>query len=276
MLEVLFLLSPLLFFFVWMLLNKLFLGWFLWPTHVSFLKHFSIDAWLIKYILKCAFWVNFRFIITLIILTSILFFLLFKNRIKQQPIKKEILLFIIISSTSIFFLAGLHHEFYGYNPHYLLFIQPLFFIGGTACIVQLIKNRIVYILILGIIISLFIYSWRLVSWQPELNLAYLDIVEAHKQTTEFLEKNFFSSTIITHWPIIDYLTDPRLGYVNKPLQCIILDSSISVEKIKTKKNRIIVISKFHMSCTKEGKELVEFKPLKKFGAGNGEIFIYSF
>lgn len=279
------LLSPLLFFIVWMLLNKLFLGWFLWPHWSHLVQKFSIDLGLYHFIFMSALWVNFKFLVTLVILVSLLLSLISNNGIRQQLFKKELLLFFIISVTGIIGLGGLsHNTFYGYTPRYLLYIQPLFFLTGSACIVQLVKDRTVSALIFGVIMLLFIFSWKSTDgYWYDLNMDYLDIIQTHEQTIKFLEKNFPSNIIVANMPIKNELTDKAYGYVHDPLNYVITNVPLALNNKNIGQAPVIVVSsKYFDPWTPEGQQLSSFLRLKdkkllaRFTAGDkDEVSIYS-
>ncbi|MCX5706110.1 MAG: glycosyltransferase family 39 protein [Candidatus Omnitrophica bacterium] len=281
----LFILSPLLFFLIWMLINKLVFGWFLWQKNASFLTNFMTSFHTIKpavrYIVECAFLIHFRFLITMAILSAVLISL-FRSETKKKFIKKEYLLFAILLFIAVVFFSGLSGKIYWPTPRYMLFFQPLFFLVGTASIIRLIRNRMAYILAFLIIIFLFIGCWHSegIPLNGDLNLDYLTIVKDHKEVADFLEKNFSSEVIIATWPINLNLTEPLLGYVTKPLKHITDKLALFEEEKRQGLNAVIVISEYYKYWTEEGKNIVEFKEntkpklLTKFSSGSEEISLY--
>lgn len=219
--RILYLLSPLLFFLAWMVLNKIFLGWFLWSYNVFAIFNTSYNPQMLKGILSNSFWVHFKWIIT--ISMNIGFILsLFSNKVRKEILRKEFLLFIfLIFVSTVFFLLRTSSPWYYPLPRYFIFAQPLFFIFGTAIIIQLFKRRISHILLL-VLAALFISCWYNSEWVwVDSNLNYCGITRIHKKTAEFLEKNFPSSIIATCWPSNTYLSDVRYGYVKKRIKEIV-------------------------------------------------------
>jgi 4-amino-4-deoxy-L-arabinose transferase-like glycosyltransferase len=275
----LFVLSPLLVFIGWMLLNKFLLGWFLYPVWTSLIFHYNYHQDLAGTVLKTAFWSNARFIITGIIFLYVVSSLLFKNTFKEKLFKKEIILFAILSVLGVIGLGGLDHAGYGYVPRYLLFIQPLFFIIGTACIFHFIKNRTVAILVCGVISCFFIFSWDSndEDWY-DLNMTYRELVRTHKEAAEFLADKFPSATIITEYQFKVHLIRPEFGYVSRPLTHVRGDLNLFT---KAKEEGIILVSTFYANWNDNGACIKNFvqqthpEVVARFISPHDEIGLYA-
>jgi hypothetical protein len=238
-LKTLFYILPLIFFLIWIICNKLFLGWFLWPMNALILKQYGFFPEYIKMILDNAFWIHFRFLISIAIVAALLTSL-FNPKIRNRFLKKEFLLFLILTSGITFFYMWVEavRDAYGnfaVLPRYYLFLQVLFFVFGAAAIVRMFNNKAIRTVIFAVIISLFVYSWYTpdFKWAGERNLSYRDIIEAHKEAAEFLEKHYYSAAIITTWPIYRDLTELKLGYVKKVLPEVydINHEGVSIDKL---------------------------------------------
>lgn len=273
-LKFLFLASPLLFFLGWMVLNKRYLGWYLWPFNVNY---FSLTSFLriekLLPVLNFAFWRDFRFLFTLPLLTGFILSF-FSKDLKKWLIKKEVALFFLFTIVSIvFFWWG------PFLPRYLLIFQPLFFIVSVATIFGICKKINLYLPIVLAIGLLFISSWfsAKFEWGGEANLNYLQGIRVHREMTQYLSGNFPSHEILTTWPMNSELSAARLGFINRPFSIIRLHS-ISEER----KEVIAVISKSNMAWQKDTEELLVFlqkkgvteQPLAVFKGGGEEISIY--
>jgi hypothetical protein len=276
-LETLFILSPLLFFLVWMILNKLLLGWFFFPLFTSLLERFSLFPDLMKWILRWTFREDFRIFFTGAVILAA-FLSLFKKDIRKGFLKNELLLFAILSLISILFFAGIQGKHYGFSMRYLLFLQPLLFLAGTAAVIQLIKNKIAHTLVFLFSIFIFINCWhsRGLPQKDDLNLDYLNIVKIHKEAAGFLAKKFSSRLIVAALPVNNNLTLPVRGYVNRPLANV-----VDVPPETASQGTIIVVSKYYRIWTDQAEEVIKFQQktnaalVKKFSRGDEEISIYA-
>jgi len=272
-LETLFLLSPLTVFITWMLFNKLFFGWYIYPVWGGLVHHFKIDMMLIKYIYITSLKVNFRYLLFLLIIASFI--------LKREMLRQEIWLFVIIGIMGALGLAGLGFKGlgYGFSPRYMLFIQPLFFIISSASIIHLFKKRIFYVPICIVLVVLFIYSWTSPYIDSELNMDYLDIIKADKEAAVFLENNFPTATIIPiRWIFNEEMEDQKFGYVDKKLNCRTLTP---LDQTKIIKGTVFVVSKFYSGWSTDAEKIGniiasrKLKPLITFSSGieKASIFI---
>ncbi len=215
--------SPLLVFIVWIVVNKLTFGWFLWPYNLSYFGSNSPHETLgVDFILASVFWHDFRSLVSIPILLAG-FFLLFGVKEKRKILSKELLFFLILAILSVgFFWWG------PFLPRYLLFLYPFLFIVGAASLNFLIKNRHIFLIISLIINCLFILRWK-ESPIPLIditNLHYLKRIEVHRQVAEFIEQDWSDYQILTHWPLCEELGFPEMGYVNQPLAITCLEEEI--------------------------------------------------
>jgi len=263
-LKFLFLASPLLFFLGWMMLNKRYLGWYLWPHNVAYFSSVSFSGFgeLLE-ILNFSFWRDFRFLLTLSLLVGFILSF-FSKELKKWLIIKEVILFLLLIIMSlIFFWWG------PFLPRYLLIFQPLFFIVGTAAILGIFRKMIFFLPILVVISLLFISCWFTprFEWGAEINLNYLHGIKAYKATAKFLESDFSSFKILTTWPLGSALGVPELGYVNEPFEVIFFDSSF-----ETKEKIIAAVSQFNLVWQKDANELLFFLQKNKVSEYSFAVF----
>jgi hypothetical protein len=58
------------------------------------------------------------------------------------------------------------------------------------------------------------------GFSPEDNLAYADFVRMHVDAERFLEQRYPSARVLTAWPASDEITQPYLGYLNRPMRVV--------------------------------------------------------
>ncbi|MFC1711972.1 ArnT family glycosyltransferase, partial [Patescibacteria group bacterium] len=246
--NVIFYLIPLIPFLIWLILNKVFLGWFMWPTNMGFfsLQKPWVPATLDK-ILKNAILEDFRWIFFLVIAIGLLK-TNFTKKVKHKLVSKEILFLTLTYFVMlVLFIIG------PYYPRYLLFVLPGIIIAFSAAVFsvfKLLKKEYLIIPFYVIIWSLFVLSWFSISekplkWHGETNLGYLSIIDVHKQAVNFTENNFDDYLIITHQPIDQIFRNPSHGYTKKGQNATGIDLFFKeVEKFKSYKKRLVVIPYF--------------------------------
>jgi len=218
-LKSLFYVLPLFFFLAWLLFNKIFLGFFLWPMNALIVTHNGFAPQYIGLILANAFCLHYRCLVLLAIMLALVAGLFNKN-LRGRFLNKEFLLFFMVTFLVTFFYMWVEgtRETYGtfaVLPRYYLLLQVLFFIFGSGAICALFKNKPARRIVFVLLIYLFIRSWYApdYKWAGERNLSYRDIISAHKEAAEFLEANYYNSPVITTWPLYRELKEPRWGYV---------------------------------------------------------------
>jgi hypothetical protein len=68
------------------------------------------------------------------------------------------------------------------------------------------------------------------GFSPEDNLAYRDYIRLHQQAESLLQARYPNARVLTAWPASDELTQPYLGYVQKPMQVVRIDD-FSMEQV---------------------------------------------
>lgn len=205
-----FFLSPLIFFFLWTLLNRLYLGWFFWPEHFSLLTsnraypQKPFDLILNLAVRDNLFWVIF---------IAIFLGLIFTHR-------KEVFFFVFL----YFFYLIIFYKL-DFLPRYLLFLTPLVFLSFVWSLEKfLLKGRVLLIsFIVGLFLFIFSYinfyylflSPEQVIWVGERDLSFLRIVFLQKEAADYINSNFSDDVIISKWPIDQAFQDPFYGYVKK-------------------------------------------------------------
>jgi hypothetical protein len=213
---------PLGIFVLWMVINKLTLGWFLWPFNLSFFdgrEAVCCKNTFIK-ILTMVLKEYFLWFVFGVLLVGLLFSI-FKPSFKSKFLRREVVFFFILFSYYVmFFYLGPS------DPRYFLFVYPLVFLGfaNLLNLVRTVKKSILEFVVLvvccGFILASF-YNNFLSSEKPAYGggrdfLFLMREVNTSKQVVSFIEDNFPNARIISYFPLDGYLKYPYLGYVDEP------------------------------------------------------------
>lgn len=143
----------------------------------------------------------------------------------QQLRMKYLFLFLIIFIVSFLALFVLY-------PYYLirhwLPVYPFMAIAASYLLGKSLakKRAAYYAAVLAMIIYSLYASYRpFASDEPagsgaimEANMSYLNVVKSHKMMAEYLEQKYPEKTIAAFWPMSSELSNPALGYVQRPLK----------------------------------------------------------
>jgi 4-amino-4-deoxy-L-arabinose transferase-like glycosyltransferase len=208
--------SPIIIFLGWMLLNKHFLGWYLWPYNVNYfqltegnfldLEFEFVDA-LANYFL----WIIFS------LLFSGLFFSFSVFDFKKRFFKKEHLFF-----GGMFFFFFFFFAWGAFRVRYLLFVYPLIFISFVSLIVSIFDKKkaslfVYFVCMLFLLTNLYnsFFLESLPQYEGERDLSFLRIISYRNDFAKHFEKNYPDGLIIANWPYLRILGNPFLGYINK-------------------------------------------------------------
>ena len=207
-------LAPLVFFGIWMGLNKLFLGWFLLPTHVGWFRWKNLFSQAFHDFFMGVCIDNFMWLVLAIILAGFLHL----NKIKSQLYKEKIKnygLFVIIA-IFYFWLMSLYLA----APRYLLLVYPLIFILVADFIFILFEERKAWILSFVLVILMIVsnvFSLLCTPWfnDGDRDLRLFSNIYLNKQVVEYVEKRYSDPLIVTIWPLDVFFGDPFLGYATR-------------------------------------------------------------
>jgi 4-amino-4-deoxy-L-arabinose transferase-like glycosyltransferase len=219
-----FLLLPVLVFGLWMIINRLTLGWYLWTPNVAYysLSHLvdsSISLWAIRDVfLQYNLWIVFA-----VVITGMIFVTDDQTRTNVGTRKSLILLFFIIVISGIFLFSGL------ILVRYLLYLYALVFLMFSAILSLYIKNNVYYRLLivflcisflaLNIYRSVFVSSTRF----DETSFAYIhDINLTHKLVQRF-QTQYPDTVILAPWYVTGVLDRPEYGYISEKIPSYIID-----------------------------------------------------
>lgn len=229
--------SPFLFYLLWLLACKIYLGWFQYPSHLA-ISNFADTPRLFKTFLDRAtqlifqntrhypsghlyypdsasefFLQSYHLILSVVILLSIKTWIDFIRR-------------NIIGGITIFGGISVYLIFFSLYPmgldRYLLPIYPLFYILSSKSMDTIFKGNSKLLLIASLlIISVFVTNWTgtrsVFGYQLETNMEYLDFIHVHQEAAKFIEKNHPRKHVLTDWPQTMELKYPFEGYVTKPI-----------------------------------------------------------
>ena len=139
----------------------------------------------------------------------------FKNI--KEDIKENKLLYIILSITLIFF------SFFHGTERYVLPAMPIYLLL-TFKIINKSLNKKTYI-IAAVMVVLFITLYSPVkgfNGGMENNMEYSEFVKAHLDASSYIETNYPNAVVLVPFKSHQNyeLSDPRLGYVKKPIKLI--------------------------------------------------------
>lgn len=231
-----FLLSPLVFFILWLFLNKKILGWYLWPYNVSY---FSLDQphfQHLKYHLSDIFQDYFLWVIFSLLFSGFIFSFGWK-KLKAHFLKKEIIFFCFIF---LFFLT--FFSWGAFRIRYLLFIYPLIFLSFTWLLEVIFKYKrdlataVIVFLCLGFSIYNFsnaLLVQKLPSWTGERDLSLLRLIYYRRQIAQKIVQSLpKKGVIIANWPYLNILRKPFFGYVEKERDVFSCRTNREKEKVK--------------------------------------------
>jgi len=210
-------LSPLSVFVIWLLLNKHFMGWYLWPYNASYFTFFS------RPYERCFFntfsLISFREQFLWFIFSFISFALLFSTGI--NVLRKKIFnkWFFYLFSLSLIFPFIFY--FGAFLPRYLLFTLPGLFLSFAWILEKVLNREWLKFLILSVVCLIFliipIYSFffndEVPKWSGERDMSYLKMVKTTKKVADFTQKEFPDVLVLTRWPLNSVFEDSIFGYV---------------------------------------------------------------
>jgi len=214
--ELLWAASPVLAYLAWLIACRIYLGWFLFPSHLEIIN-LSSPLHLVRVFLARSsqmFFKNGHVILSLVI------FLTVPAWVKRLRAEKTGVVLVAAGLAS-------YLVFFSFYPipldRYLLPVYPLFFLlffWSLAGIGR--RARAVSALALIVVVPLFIVYWTGHRNAPgsdlESNMEYLDFIEVHADAVRYLKANFPGKRILTDWPQTMELRYPFEGYTGRPLQ----------------------------------------------------------
>lgn len=207
--------SPLIVFFIWMILNKIFLGWWLKPLYLSFYTSESFRNIDSEKLLRIAYVDQSMWLVYLLAVVALVLY-------KESFWVKGFFLLAIVSPW--WFYLG------QFLPRYILFSYPFIFLIAAvglevACKKAMIKAAAPMVATAAVIVFIFLFETLLslfspklfLEWSGERNIGYIRYIAANKEAIKWIEENVKRSTpIVSLWPLSYILFEEKLGYLNAP------------------------------------------------------------
>jgi hypothetical protein len=270
---------PLGIFVLWMVINKLTLGWFLWPFNLSFFGNNPpidrvafIEVW--TYIYKeYLLWIVFAYIIFSSLRLVIR---------KKKMICKELIFFNLM-----FIFYSLFFYFNAFSPRYFLFLYPLVFISFSKLVeisfdLRILRSVIIIFLCLGFITTsfhnYFLSSSYLAYGADRDFLFMMGEISLYEQVVKDAKNNYSDlDLVITYFPLGNFFHSPFYGYVNERFQTYTCEE-VYERLVKQKNETIFLILPIgdtlpHL-CTELGsfQEQNMFSLPERRGAGTVDIY----
>lgn len=115
---------------------------------------------------------------------------------------------------------------------YLLPVYPLILL---ACVDAWRRRTTWWPLIAGIVFAAFISALWInpaLSFAPEDNLTYRDMIVVHEDAAHFVEQHYPDATVLTAWPLAADLFRPELGYVSRRIKVTSVENFSHPEMMK--------------------------------------------
>lgn len=210
-------LSPVTVFIVWMMLNKKFLGWYLWPGNISiflgentFQKSLDGLSWSFKIIFQ-----EQNLAMIFFLLYSAFIFSFWWPHLKKNFLKKEVIFFNLLFLFYFFFFSS------SFLPRYLLFVYPLIFISFLWLLEVIFQNsKILPILFVFSFCFLFVFqslfNFFFAYSRSEVDISLLRHIFLRKKAVSYLEKTFLQPFVISSWEFD--LQRPESGYASQAIE----------------------------------------------------------
>lgn len=200
---------PIVFALLFFVVQKIKLGWFLFPEHVE-LVNLNIKAGLnnavniARYVMQ----LQGRIILTLVGLVAIAVFLYRKKKMSRK--EKQI---FIVGGLFLFFYV-VFSAFNFYTHRYTISILPVFFLLAFALVGKLFSNRILLVgAVAGVFGALTLFTTIKPTEIGDDTVGYLSMVKVYEKTFDYLDKqNYNDETIAAHFLTYHYMLYPYIGY----------------------------------------------------------------
>jgi 4-amino-4-deoxy-L-arabinose transferase-like glycosyltransferase len=211
---------PLFVFGIFLIIQKIQNGWFLFPEHIGYIH------WAMGLLLGGA-WRIFQDIFTsqgrwMIGIAALAGFVLsfFSTQLIPQEKKRTLLIFLIF-----ILLAFIFADINYYLTRYILYVIPFVVLVGTYTVIstfeKILPNQkwIQWLLILLFSFNGVVLAHKHMSESPDTcDMSYKLVVNVSKQSIHWAEQNWSKDTIEANFPIYQGLEDPRNGYLTgKPI-----------------------------------------------------------
>jgi len=221
-------LLPVLILTFWMLLNKLTLGWYVFPYNISLFTLTAGVSHIISPVFIHSLYSAFINYFVWPVFCGCVCLLITKAKTLETTGQKKLpivwLFTLLFIGYFLFYLTGL------FNLRYILQVYPLVFILFVAFLLSVAPNRktsnvIVAIMCIAFLLSNFITAFvRPTNGNYDESFAFLNSISLTQRVVCIIDERYSSSVILTPWPLDEQLTQPLFGYVTTPLRVIDRDN----------------------------------------------------
>jgi hypothetical protein len=225
--KILLFLVPLVLVFIFFFLQKLLVGWYFFPEHLSYFNLKEFSGRLNGYSLYLFLYMG-RNLLTIFGFIALILLMIKKD--SQLKEKQYSLFTISLFVVSYLLFSSLNF----YSPRYLISILPFVIMIWVYCLVRVTKffykTKAVAILLFLVITANNLYFTVNVKGENDHTLGYRDMIFVQSEIIKFCEKlEINDNTIYTHFLMYNYLTKYELGYLNS--------SRITFSHIQNKLNK---------------------------------------
>ena len=254
---------PLVFFGIWICLNKLYLGWFVWPFNVEIMNFSKFFETGFEYYIYDVFLSDKLGLYFSVILAGWLVL----NRLADRRAKK-------INQITVLFVLTFIFYFYfcflvGSLTRYILFGYVLILILLVYNITVLFKKRMVsgiliLILLILIISNVFSVMFKYDFKNGDRDLRLFSNVWLNRETIDYVTKNYTNPVLVTVWPMTNFLDLPKFGYVKtgfEDIETVECHQTVDIKSYKEKypNRKIVVVSPLNL-C--DGRDIGAYTDLK--------------
>ncbi len=207
--------TPLFVFGLFLIIQKIQNGWFLFPEHMGYL-HWDMEK-LSKgagRIFQDMFIWQGRWMVGVAFLAGIVMNL-FSKLLKIEPKGK-----IIYTFTLFILLAFIFADINYYLTRYILYVIPFILLGGTFTVIVIFEKILPNLKVIQWVFVLLFCGYGIVlghknmSQSPDTcDMSYKLVVNVSQQAIHWAEQNWSKDTIEANFPIYQGLEDPRNGYL---------------------------------------------------------------
>jgi 4-amino-4-deoxy-L-arabinose transferase-like glycosyltransferase len=212
--------TPLFVFGIFLIIQKIQNGWFLFPKHIAYIHWDSKRLWEygVRIFLDSFLWQG-RWLLGIAYLVGIVLSLFSKY------LKINLKGNVLFTFSLFILLAFIFTDINFFLPRYTLYVIPFIVLGGTFTVIALFEKFlagikviqwVMTILFLGFGLSLGHYN--MYKSPDTCDMSYKLVVNVSQLAVHWAEQNWREDTIEVNFPILQCVNDPRNGYLTgKPL-----------------------------------------------------------
>ncbi|OGQ92991.1 MAG: hypothetical protein A2284_02390 [Deltaproteobacteria bacterium RIFOXYA12_FULL_61_11] len=221
------LLSPLGVFVLWLALNHLVFGWFLWPHNLSFLAHPTLTGWGLWWIVRRVFVDDYRFLLSGLVVLGLLLPTV-RTGILSGRLSARVLVLLLLSV--LFHWLQCDERPFGdkdYQPllRYYLYLLPLLAVYALFALRSVLPSRGLRSLGVVALLALETSAWSptVVRTNGEDDLNQRHMVQAQRTMAALVELEHPGALIVvdgfTAWN--EVLNNPAMGFVTERQRTIV-------------------------------------------------------